>query len=227
MLNKSLHFIVVLEGEDTFGQAGSMAVVQAPRPLPQLIRLPADVGSGPHDFVFLSSIIHSEVNELFPGMEVTGCHQFRVTRNSDPFVDTEEADDVLRALEGELSSRRYGEAVRLEIDNTCPDNLVDFLQERFGLSESQTYQVNGPVNLNRLMPLPDQVDRPDLKYPRFTPGQPPRLGQHSQCVRRDVRKRHPSASAVPEFCTGARPLTSSCQRSECAGDQADPLPDRF
>lgn len=179
VLNKSLHFIVVLEGEDAFGQAGGMAVVQAPRPLPRLIRLPADIGIGPHDFVFLSSVMHSQVNRLFPGMEVTGCHQFRVTRNSDLFVDTEEADDLLRALEGELSSRRYGEAVRLEIDNTCPDHLVDFLQERFGLAESQTYRVDGPVNLNRLMPLPDQVDRPDLKYPSFTPGQPPRLGQYS------------------------------------------------
>ena len=94
-------------------------------------------------------------------------------------MDTEEADDLLRALEGELPSRRYGEAVRLEVDNTCPEHLVAFLRERFGLDEMQTYRVNGPVNLIRLMPLPDQVDRPDLKYPSFAPSLPPRLGQTS------------------------------------------------
>lgn len=179
VLNKGLHFIVQLEGEDAFGHAGGMAVVQAPRPLARIIRLPPEVSEGPNDFVFLTSVIHSQVQVLFPGMHITGCHQFRVTRNSNLFVDAEEADDLLRALEGELPSRRYGEAVRLEIDNTCPEELVTYLRRQFDLDERQTYRVNGPVNLNRLMPLPDVVDRPDLKFPSFSPGHPARLGQHT------------------------------------------------
>src|SRR5687767_1966569 len=108
VLNKSLNFIVSLKGRDAFGRQGGIAVVQAPRALPRLIQLPASCASGPNDFVFLSSIIHTHVGELFPGMEVTGCYQFRVTRNSELFVDDEEAEDLLRAVEGELRSRRYG-----------------------------------------------------------------------------------------------------------------------
>ena len=201
VLNKSLHFIVVLEGEDAFGQEGGMAVVQAPRPLRRLIRLPADISSGPYEFVFLSSVIHAQVQELFPGMRVAGCHQFRVTRNSDLFIDPEESQDLLRALEGELPSRRYGDAVRLEVDNTCPADLANFLRERFGLSEQETYQVNGPVNLNRLLPLPDEVDRPDLKFPSFTPSLPPRLGQHADLFEaisaNDILLHHPFQSFAP------------------------------
>ena len=102
ILNKSLNFIVSLKGRDAFGREGRVAVVQAPRTLPRVIQLPDGTGSGPHDFVFLSSIIHTHVTDLFPGMEVTGCHQFRVTRNSELFVDDEEVDDLRHAVEGEL-----------------------------------------------------------------------------------------------------------------------------
>lgn len=201
VLNKSLHFIVLLEGQDAFGQAGGMAVVQAPRPLPRLIRLPDEVSTAPNDFVFLSSVIHAYVGELFPGMEVTGCHQFRVTRNSDLFVDEEEADDLLRALEGELPSRRYGDEVRLELDDTCPEHVEQFLLGRFGLDRTQIYRVNGPVNLHRLMALPDLVERPDLKYPSFVPGLPARLTQHSdmfEAIRAgDILLEHPFESFAP------------------------------
>ena len=199
--NKGLHFIVLLKGEDAFGLEGGMAVVQAPRPLPRLIRLPESVSSGPHDFVFLSSIIHAQVGDLFPGMEVTGCYQFRVTRNSDLFVDEEEVDDLLRALEGELPSRRYGDAVRLEVDDTCPPDVVAFLRRRFDLGEAQLYRVHGPVNLHRLMTLPDLVDRPDLKYPSFTPGLPARLSQQDGIFEAiaagDILLHHPFESFVP------------------------------
>ena len=199
--NKGLHFIVLLEGQDAFGLEGGMAVVQAPRPLPRLIRLPESVASGPHDFVFLSSIIHAHVGDLFPGMEVTDCYQFRVTRNSDLFVDEEEVDDLLRALEGELPSRRYGDAVRLEVDDTCPPDVVAFLRQRFDLGEAQLYRVHGPVNLHRLMTLPDLVDRPDLKYPSFTPGLPVRLSQQDGIFEAiaagDFLLHHPFESFVP------------------------------
>ena len=201
ILNKSLNFIVSLKGEDAFGHAGGMAVVQAPRPLPRLIRLPPEVSEGRNDFVFLSSVIHARVGDLFPGMEITGCYQFRVTRNSDLFVDAEDVDDLMRALVGELPSRRYGAEVRLEVADNCPGEMVGYLMRRFGLSEQMVFRVNGPVNLHRLMALPDLVDRPDLKYPPFTPGLPARMGQPARIFETiaagDVLLHHPFQSFTP------------------------------
>ena len=201
ILNKSLNFIVSLKGEDAFGHAGGMAVVQAPRPLPRLIRLPAEVSEGRNDFVFLSSVIHARVGDLFPGMEITGCYQFRVTRNSDLFVDAEDVDDLMHALVGELPSRRYGAEVRLEVADNCPGEMVGYLVRQFGLSEQMVFRVNGPVNLHRLMALPDLVDRPDLKYPPFTPGLPARMGQPTRIFEAiaagDVLLHHPFQSFTP------------------------------
>ena len=201
ILNKSLNFIVSLTGEDAFGQAGGMAVVQAPRALPRLIRLPAEVSDGRHDFVFLSSVIHARVGDLFPGMELTACHQFRVTRNSELFVDAEDVDDLMHALVGELPSRRYGDEVRLEVADNCPAEMVDYLVRQFGLTDQMVFRVNGPVNLHRLMALPGLVDRPDLKYPPFTPGFPPRVGQSTRIFEAiaagDILLHHPYQSFVP------------------------------
>jgi len=201
ILNKSLNFIVSLRGRDAFGRRGGVAVVQAPRALPRLIPLPREVASGPHDFVFLSSIIHTHVNDLFSGMEVTGCYQFRVTRNSELFVDEEEVDDLLRAVEGELASRRYGDAVRLEVADNCPPEMTAYLMQRFGLGPDDLYMVNGPVNLNRLQALHERVDRPDLKYPAFLPGLPSRL-THSKNIfdtlrAGDILLHHPFESFAP------------------------------
>jgi polyphosphate kinase len=175
VLNKSLNFIIALEGKDVFGRDSGLAVLQAPRSLPRVIQVPKSYSSSDNGLVFLSSIIHAHIEELFPGMTVTGCHQFRVTRNSDLFVDEEEVDDLLRALQGELPGRRYGDAVRLEVADDCPRHLARFLLEKFELSDDDLYLVNGPVNLNRLMTIPDMVDRPDLKYQQFTPSRSARL----------------------------------------------------
>jgi polyphosphate kinase len=170
ILNKSLNFIISLKGKDAFGRDSRMAVVQAPRSLPRLIQFPAELfANNTNNFTFLSSIIHAHIDDLFPGMKVTGCYQFRVTRNSELFVDEEEVDDLLSALEGELHGRRYGDSVRLEVPNNCPDKMINFLLKHFKLTKEDLYQVNGPVNLNRLLPLPDLVDRPDLIFPSFTP----------------------------------------------------------
>ncbi len=176
ILNKSLNFVVTLEGKDAFGRDSGIAVVQAPRSLPRLINLPPELCRKDHGFVFLSSIIHAHVGDLFPGMHVTGCYQFRVTRNSDLFVDEEEIDDLKRALEGELPSRNYGEAVRLEVADNCPPNTADYLLREFGLGSGDLYQVNGPVNLNRLSAVIELVDRPELKFPPFTPSVPANFG---------------------------------------------------
>jgi len=202
ILNKSLNFIVSLDGIDGFGRKIEHAVVQAPRALPRVIQLPPDTtGSGPHDFVFLSSIIHEHVGDLFPSMGTSGCYQFRVTRNSDLFVDEEEVEDLLRAVEGELPSRRYGDCVRLEVAHNCPQALCDYLLARFVLGREDLYQVNGPVNVNRLMALLDTIDRPDLKYPAFTPRLTSELGPSgdlfAEIRSRDVLLHHPYDSFLP------------------------------
>ncbi|MEW6354640.1 MAG: polyphosphate kinase 1 [Pseudomonadota bacterium] len=201
VLNKSLNFIVALEGKDAFGRNSGVAVVQAPRSLPRLIHLPREVSKGAHDFVFLSSIIHAHVGDLFPGMKVTGCFQFRLTRNSELFVEEEEIKDLLHALEGELPSRQYGDAVRLEVSDNCPTEMANFLLQQFGLDQDDFYQVIGPVNLNRLLAIYDLVDRPDLKYPAFVPSIPRRL-EHATDIfgvirRGDVLLNHPFESFAP------------------------------
>ncbi len=206
ILNKSLNFAVTLEGKDAFGRDSGMAIVQAPRALPRLIQLPEAIGDGPHSFVFLSSIIHAHVGELFPGMKVTGCYQFRVTRNSDLFVEEEEIEDLLKALQGELRQRHYGDAVRLEVADNCPDGVSRFLLDKFGLQERDLYQVRGPVNLHRLMAVVELVDRPDLKYPAFNPGVPECLAEKANIFEAIEREgplllHHPfeSFSPVEEF----------------------------
>ena len=200
-LNKSLAFIVTLEGKDAFGRNSGKAIVQAPRALPRVIRLPESCSDGPNEFVLLSSIIDVHVGDLFRGMKATGIYQFRVTRNSDLFVDEEEVDDLLRALEGELSSRRYGDAVRLEVAQNCPDELEAFLTAQFHLSRDDLYRCNGPVNLMRLAALPDLVDRPDLKYPGFTPKVPERIRAANDMFeaisRGDLLLHHPFESFAP------------------------------
>ncbi len=177
--NKSLNFVVRLRGTDAFGRESSLAIVQAPRSLPRVVALPADEGSlaggDPQRFVLLSAIMQGFVTKLFDGMEVRGCYPFRVTRNSDLFVDDEEVDDLRRALEGELAHRRYGAAVRLETARDCPADLIEFLLKQFALKESDLYQMPGPVNLNRLSAMYDLVHRPELKYPPFSAGMPKRL----------------------------------------------------
>src|SRR4051812_29815226 len=173
--NKSLNFIVRLSGKDAFGRDAELAVVQVPRSLPRIIRLPQASATEQTHFVFLSTVISRFVAQLFSGMKVEGAWQFRVTRNSDLFVDDEEVDNLLRAVEGELAQRRYGAAVRLETSLDCPQDIADFLLRHFALGKDDLYQVNGPVNLNRLMAIYDLVERPDLKYPAFTPSMPKRL----------------------------------------------------
>ena len=167
VLNKSLNFIVPLSGEDAFGRKGSIAVVQAPRALPRVVRMPPSVAGLPHGFILLTSLIRAFAGELFPGMEAHGVFQWRVTRNSDLFVDEEEVTNLRLALQGELSQRNFGSAVRLEIDQLTPPHIEALLQKEFGLQAADTYRVNGPANVARLMQICQEVDRPDLLFPEF------------------------------------------------------------
>ena len=201
VLNKNLYFIISLEGKDAFGRDSGFAIVQAPRSLPRVIQIPSKYSNGNHDFAMLSSVIHAHVGDLFPGMNVTGCYQFKVTRDSDLFIDDEATDDLLRALEGELPSRRFSDAVRLEVADNCPDNLSRFLLQKFDLQQGDLYQVNGPVNLGRLMAICDLVDRPELKFAGFTPDVPKRLLKTANIFdvlhNGDILLHHPFQSFAP------------------------------
>jgi polyphosphate kinase len=197
--NKSLNFIVRLSGKDAYGRDSELAIVQAPRSLPRIVPLP-DSG-GKRRFVALSAIVEAFVARLFEGVQVLGCYQFRLTRNSDLFVDDEEVDDLRRALEGELAQRRYGAAVRLETAANCPPDMIEFLLHQFALTPIDCYQVPGPVNLNRFSAIYDLAQRPELKYPPFTPGLPPRLIGATDLFavirQRDVLLHHPYRSFGP------------------------------
>ncbi len=202
IINKSLSFIISLQGKDAFGRDSGMAVVQAPRSLPRLIQLPPNEdGNGENDYVFLSSIIHAYVSDLFHGMKITGTYQFRITRNSDLFVDTEEVDDLLHALEGELLSRRYSDVVRLEVDGDCPDEIIYFLLKTFRLKENDLYRADGPVNLNRLLQICDLPDKSNLRFQPFTPNIPSKLRSNpdifSVIRKQDILLFHPFDSFLP------------------------------
>src|SRR4051812_11034868 len=201
VFNKSLNFAVELEGRDAFGRDSRAAIVQAPRVLPRVIRLPRGVAQGPCDFIFLTSILHAHVGELFAGLTVLGCYQFRVTRNSDLFVEEEEVKDLKKALQGELPQRHFGDAVRLEVADNMSESMTRFLLTQFGLEGDDLYAVAGPVNLVRLINIPEQAARPDLEFPDFVPGLPKNLGKGRdifEAIRRgDVLLHRPFQSFMP------------------------------
>ena len=201
ILNKSLNFAVQLSGKDAFGRNSGIALVQAPRVLPRVIQLPEEIAGSKYSFVFLSSVIHAHVGELFAGMEVEGCYQFRVTRNSDLYVDEEEVTNLRTALQGELPQRNFGDAVRLEVADLCSTDISEFLLQQFNLSPADLYQVNGPVNLVRLMQIPDLVERADLKFKPFVPGLPAALSVDSDVFAAmrtgDMLLHHPYESFKP------------------------------
>ncbi|HEX5363684.1 MAG TPA: polyphosphate kinase 1 [Gallionella sp.] len=202
VLNKSLNFAVELQGKDAFGRNSTRAIVQAPRVLPRSILMPPEISGCEHGFVFLSSILHTHVGELFAGMEVLGCYQFRVTRNSNLFVDEEEIKNLRLSLQGELPQRHFGDAVRLEIADNCSPQIAELLLKEFALAPQDLYRVHGPVNLVRLMEIPNLVARDDLKFPPFTPSIPNTLQKKGADMFKLIRKNdvllhHPYQSFKP------------------------------
>lgn len=168
--NKNLVLIVSLDGADAFGRRSGIAVVQLPRALPRVLKLPRDDASSiGRPFALLSAVVEHFVGELFPGMAVVGCVPFRVTRDSDLFVAEEETDDLLEALRGELSRRNDGDAVRLEVGEHCTAEMARFLLSQFELQEADLYRCAGPVNLMRLSALVDLAEAPELRYPAYVP----------------------------------------------------------
>jgi polyphosphate kinase len=202
VLNKSLNFAVELQGKDAFGRNSARAIVQAPRVLPRTILMPPEISGCEYGFVFLSSILHAHVGELFSGMDVLGCFQFRVTRNSNLFVDEEEVKNLRLSLQGELPQRHFGDAVRLEIADTCSPQIAERLLKEFNLAPEDLYRVHGPVNLVRLMEIPNLVARDDLKFPAFVPSVPGVLQKKGADMFKVIRKsdvllHHPFQSFKP------------------------------
>ncbi|HEV8691244.1 MAG TPA: polyphosphate kinase 1 [Ideonella sp.] len=205
--NKSLNFIVRLGGRDAFGRESQIAIVKVPRVLPRVIRLPAEAcAAGQQGFVLLSSVIRAHLQELFPGREVESFSQFRVTRDSDLEVDDDDVTNLRQALRAGLTTRHFGQAIRMEVVSSCPEALWRFLLEQFELPEAALYRVNGPVNLVRLNQLIDQADElaggQTLRFvphdPAWPTGRLPRVGSMFDALReRDLLLHHPFESFEP------------------------------
>ncbi|MGV7211367.1 polyphosphate kinase 1 [Oxalobacteraceae bacterium A2-2] len=209
VINKSLNFIVSLSGKDAFGRGTAIAIVKAPRVLPRVIRLPDHLSkNGGISFCLLTSIIHAHISDLFSGREVIGYSQFRVTRDSDLWVDEDEVKNLRQALKGELQGRQYGASVRLEVAKNCPPELSQFLLDQFGLHQSRLYAVDGPVNLVRLSEVTDYVNNPALRFPPFFPGsaqKAPSQDIFAALRESDILLHHPyqSFQTVIDFIRGA------------------------
>ena len=205
ILNKSLNFIVRLDGKDAFGRSSGRAIVQVPRSLSHIIELPKELSEGGRNFVFISSIIHFFMSEIFVGMTVVESYQFRLTRNSDIFLDEEETDDLLRAVQGELAYRQYGDEVRLELTDTCPPELEQFLLQRCEIKTRDLYRIGGPVNLNRYSDLFDLIKDPAFYYKPFVqamPKLPKRTNSYFEVLQKqDILLHHPfdSFQGVVDF----------------------------
>jgi polyphosphate kinase len=199
--NKSLHFIVRLRGRDAFGRQNDIAIVRVPRALPRVIKLPDQLTGRRQGFVLLSSVLRASLNELFPGRQVEGFSQFRVTRDSDLAVDELEVTNLRQALRLELTQRHFGRAVRLEVATSCPEPLAHFLLEQFQLTDQSLYRVDGPVNLVRLTQLIDLVPANALHFPPHTPAWPasvPAEGSMFERLRQgDLLMHHPFESFEP------------------------------
>jgi polyphosphate kinase len=209
VINKSLNFIVELTGKDAFGRGSGIAIMKAPRVLPRVIRLPDGLSKREGaSFCLLSSVIQANIDALFTGRQVISCSQFRVTRNSDLWVDEEEVKNLRQALQSELRSRQYGFAVRLEVDADCPSHLAEFLLNQFGLDRHSLFTVDGPVNLVRLLEIVSHSNRPELLFPPFVPGMPAKLINHKVfdvIEQQDILLHHPYQSFLPviEFIRAA------------------------
>lgn len=194
VVNKSLNFIVSLAGKDVFGRGNAIAIVKAPRVLPRVIKLPDELSDRGISFCLLSSVIHAHIGDLFNGREVLSYSQFRVTRDSDLWVDEDDVKNLRQALQGELQSRQFGAAVRLEVAKGCSEELSQFLLEQFSLTPDRLYRVDGPVNMVRLSELIEHIHQTNLRFPPFTAKENPKYA-HTDIFtllnKQDVLLHHP------------------------------------
>lgn len=200
VVNKSLNFIVELSGKDAFGRGTAIAILKAPRVLPRVIRLPDELSKNGSAFCLLSSVIHAHIADLFPDRDVVAYSQFRVTRNSDLWLDEEEVKNLRQALQSELHSRHFGVAVRLEVSRNCPPHLAEFLLNQFSIDKSRLYAVDGPVNMVRLLELINYVQQVPLHFSPFSPCLPKPLGDSeifTLLKKQDLLLHHPFHSFQP------------------------------
>jgi polyphosphate kinase len=204
VMNKALNFIIQLEGKDAFGRGSTVAILKLPRVLPRVIPLPANLSGGKHAFVLLTSVIRAHLEDVFPGRGIAGFSQFRVTRDSDVWVDEREVSNLRQALRMELTQRHFGNPIRLEVLRTCPPPLEHLLREQFQLPNEAVYRVDGPVNLVRLNQLVDQIGQPALRWRPFVPAWPARLPAAADGAaifdtlkRGDILLHHPFESFEP------------------------------
>lgn len=198
--NKSLNLLVSLRNRRRKKEKPLMAIVPVPRILPRLVKIEKKGGKG-DSFIFLSEVVRYFVADLFPGHEAVGAWSFRITRNSHLYVDEEEIENLLLSIEEELHNRRKGAAVRLEIDDEVDDEVLENLLTAINLQVEDVVRIKGPINLYRLMKLPDMVDRPDLKFESFEALVPTALSMRknifSELNKRDYLLHHPYDSFAP------------------------------
>ena len=174
--NKSLNILLWLDDPDTSETERMLAFIPVPRILPRVVRI-AGSRRTPPSYIFLSDILKQFAKELFPGYKIISAHAFRITRNSDLYIDEEEVGNLLQTIEAELHNLRKGAAVRLEIEADVPNALLNELLDAIRLAKQHVFRINGPLNLMRLMSVYDLVERPDLKFPLFLPHHPMALRQ--------------------------------------------------
>jgi polyphosphate kinase len=203
LLNKSLNLIVRLEMEEKGQNLKHLAVVQLPRILPRMVKLPRE--DARQDYVYLGNLIGHHLVDLFPGTKILGYWPFRVTRNSELYIDEEETANLLKAVENELHNRRKGDAVRLEIDHQCPQFIIEALLKTLRLAEEDLYLIDGPLNPTRLMALYEGDHSPELRDPPFLAATAASLREEADIFsairERDILLHHPyeNFSSVVDF----------------------------
>ncbi len=217
IVNKSLNFVLQLDGKDAFGRPSAIMILKVPRVLPRVIPVPEPIAGGKQAFVLLTSIITAHLQDLFPGRTLRGFSQFRVTRDSELTVDEEEVHNLRQALRMELTQRHFGNAVRLEVIETCSQPLQQLLQRQFQLPGEAVFRVNGPVNLVRVNQLVDHLSADDLRWPPLHPAWPGKLARGADMFaamkQGDILLHHPFQSFEPvtEFLrqAGADPAVAA------------------
>jgi polyphosphate kinase len=195
--NRSHNLIVQLDASASNKPVRRLAIVQVPRVLPRLVRLPRQ-DSRQQDYVFLGHLIGQYLGELFPGLKIMGFWLFRVTRNSELYIDDEDVANLLSAVENELQNRRKGDAVRLEVSIDCPPDIRSALLNRLRLNEQDLYEVDGPLNPARLMAITEETSAPELRLAPFVAPTSPALRNGTSIFdvirQRDVLLHHPYES---------------------------------
>jgi polyphosphate kinase len=210
VLNKALCIALLLRRRKGGNGKPYFGVVTVPRALPRLLRVPSETGSHIH-YVFLQDVVSTYASKLYRGYEILASAPFRITRNSNLYLEEEETRNLLETIDSQVALRRKGEAVRLEIEQGAHPEIIQRLISTFELDESLVFRVRGPVNLQRLFHVYEETKRPDLKYPPFVSRQV-HVGHDADSLfdtlrRQDVLIHHPyeSYDAVVNFlCTASR-----------------------